>query len=361
MTLERCVPLPFAPRPHEARIGRGLLARLGAYAADVVPPGACVLVTEPTVAATPCVAAAQTSLEGAGFRPVRVLLPPGEAAKTAAEVEALWDAFAAADIDRRSLVVAMGGGAVGDAAGFAAATWLRGVPLMHVPTTVLAMADSSIGGKTGVNRPAGKNLVGAVHQPELVLADVDTLATLPDRELRSGFAEVAKCAVLADRSRLAGLREAAPRLRARDPSALVEWIAFAVEVKSEHVRGDPLDTLGTRALLNLGHTTAHALETASGHGTMLHGEAVAVGLVVAARIAVRRGLCDPSLESEIAATLAAFGLPTAVPAEIPAADVVARTRFDKKRAAGRRRMVLPHAAGGAGLHEVGDDELAAGL
>lgn len=361
MIPERRIALEFPPRPHEAVLGEGLLARLGAFVADTVAPGACALVTDAGVAATPHAAAAEASLRAAGFVPTVVVLPQGEAAKSLAEAADLWSAFAAAGIDRKRVVVAVGGGAVGDVAGFAAATWMRGVPIVQVPTTVLAMADAAIGGKTAVNLAEGKNLVGVVHQPELVVADVATLATLPARELRSGFAEIVKCAVLADRAALARLRDDAPRCIAGDAAALADWIAFAIAVKAEHVRGDPLDVAGVRALLNLGHTTAHALEAASGYGTMLHGEAVAVGLVVAARIAAARGLCDASLIDDVSSTLAAFELPTVVPPQFSPAALVAHARVDKKRAAGRARMILPRATTGASVVEVDDAEFAAAL
>lgn len=364
MTADRHVVIDVAPapsRPHEAVFGPGLLGRLGAAAAAVAAPGPCVLVADANVAAAGHAARAETSLRAAGFRPVASSVPGGEPAKSLAAVERLWSDFAAAGLDRGGLVVAVGGGASCDAAGFAAATWMRGVPWIVAPTTLLAMADAAVGGKTAINLPAGKNLAGAVHMPLLVAGDVDSLATLGDRELRSGFAEIVKCAVLADRPRLAAFRRDAARLLGRDAALLVEEIAFAVGVKAAHVRDDADDTRGVRAMLNLGHTVAHALEAESGYGTMLHGEAVAIGLVVATRVAARRGLCAADLERDVRAALAAFGLPTDVPPAFSAAALVARTLSDKKRHAGRRRMVLPLAAGGAALTDVPDEELAAAL
>lgn len=347
--------------PAEAVLGAGLLARLGTLAAGRLRAGPCALVTDAAVARTPHASAADASLRAAGFRPFAVELSEGEAGKSLAQAERVWAAFAENGLDRGGVVFALGGGAVGDAAGFCAALWMRGTPVVQVPTTLLAMADSAIGGKTAVNLPGGKNLVGVVHQPALVVADMDTLATLPDREFLSGFAEIVKCAVLADRARLASLRQDAPRLAARETAPLVDAVAFAVATKMDHVRGDPHDTVGLRALLNLGHTTAHAIEAESGYGATLHGEAVAAGLVVAARLAARRGVCDEGLAGEIAATLAAFGLPTSVAPELDRAALVARTRLDKKRDAGRRRMVLPLGDRGAALAEVSDAELRAAL
>lgn len=321
----------------------------------------CVLATDLAVAGTPALGAAEASLADAGFRVAVEVLPAGESAKTVEEAERLWAAFAEQALDRSGVVVALGGGAVGDVAGFCAATWMRGVPWIVVPTTLLAMADSAVGGKTGVNLAAGKNLVGAFHPPALVVADLGTLATLPGRELRSGFAEIVKCSVLDDRARLASLRRDAARLLARDAEALRDAVGFAVGVKAALVRDDPHDLAGVRALLNLGHTAAHALEAESGYGTMLHGEAVAVGLVVALRVAVARGLCGADLLGATAETLEAFGLPTSLPPGARPDEVLARTRLDKKRASGARRMVLPLAAGGAELATVADDELLAAL
>ncbi|MCE9637104.1 MAG: 3-dehydroquinate synthase [Planctomycetes bacterium] len=349
-------------RPHGGvAVGRGLLARLGELATACVRPGVCVLVADGNVAAAGHAAPVEASLRAAGFQPTVVTLPAGEAAKDIRQVERLWGEFGAAGLDRSGVVVALGGGAASDVAGFAAATWMRGVPWIVAPTTLLAMADASVGGKTAVNLPAGKNLAGTVHMPVLVVADVATLATLPARETRSGFAEIVKCAVLADRSRIAWLRAAAPELLTGDCEAIVDLVAFSVEIKAAHVRGDADDTQGVRALLNLGHTTAHAIEAAAGYGAVLHGEAVAVGLVVAARLAGRRGLCDESLENEVVAALEACGLPVRLPAELDAVAVVARTRSDKKRVAGRTRMVLPLRVSGAALHDVADDELLAAL
>ncbi|MCG3133171.1 MAG: 3-dehydroquinate synthase [Planctomycetes bacterium] len=289
------------------------------------------------------------------------MLPAGEAAKALGEVERMWEFFGGHRLDRRSAVVALGGGAVGDSAGFAAATWMRGVPLVHVPTTLLAMSDSAVGGKTAIDLPAGKNLVGAVHMPAAVVADTDTLATLPDREFRSGFAEIVKCALLADRPRLASLAADAPRLVARDPAALADAISFAVGVKLDHVRGDERDLSGRRALLNLGHTVGHAIEREAGFGTWLHGEAVAAGTVVACRVAEGEGLSGPDVTDAARAALSAFGLPTGVPESLRVADLVERTRADKKSEGGRRRMVLPRREAGAETRDVPDAALESAL
>jgi 3-dehydroquinate synthase len=361
MTTRFRLDLDFAPDRCEYCVGDDVLAELGPKTARLVVSPCCVVVTDAHVAELACVAVAEQSLRRAGFSTERVIVPAGEESKSVRRAEALWESFAEAGLDAHGVVVAIGGGVVGDLAGFCAATWMRGVALVHVPTTLLAMADSAVGGKTAVNLAAGKNLVGAYHQPRLVLADVDTLDSLPDRELRSGLAEVVKCATLRDRGSLTRVRDTADRLLARDRLETSEIVRMAVEVKAAHVHGDVRDAEGRRALLNLGHTTGHAIEAEAGYGRVLHGEAVAAGLVVAARIAGTRALCGEDLLADTVAALTALGLPTKPPDDLDVDRLVARTRHDKKRRGTRRRMVLPHARGGAGLYDVDDAELAAAL
>jgi 3-dehydroquinate synthetase len=327
-------------------LGRGALALLGEETARAAPPasrggrgsGVCALVSDLGIAGTPHLEAAEASLRAAGLSPAVHLLPAGESAKSLTEAERLWQFLAESRLERRDPVVALGGGAVGDVAGFCAA----------------------------IDLAEGKNLVGAVHAPELVLADLDVLATLPSAELRAGFAEVVKCALLMPQERdrrdaLADLASRAPAAVAADAEACAAAVDLAVRVKVEHVRGDPEDLTGRRSLLNLGHTVGHALESVVGLGTIRHGEAVAVGTVIAVRIATHRGDVPGDLLAATIGTLAAFGLPTALPAGVRASDLVAATGRDKKRAGGRRRMVLPLAAGGAALSDVPDAELLAAL
>ncbi len=360
MIAPRRIDVDVAPMPYGVTIGSGLLASLGERLRADLDPGPCALVTDEGVAATPHADAATDGLRAAGFEPVRVVVPTGEAAKTPRVAGFVWSALAAAGLGRDRCVVAVGGGAVGDLAGFAAATWMRGVDLVHVPTTVLAMADSSVGGKTGVNLSAGKNLVGAFHQPRAVLADVDTLTTLPRRDVASGLAEVVKCAVLADRAALATLSQNAVALLKGAPGPLVDAVSLGVRVKAEIVAADPFERSGRRALLNLGHTTGHALETVTGHGVLRHGEAVAIGLVVAARLAAARGSGPADLVTTLEDLLIALELPIAVPDGVDPEHVVAATALDKKRAAGERRMVLP-TLDGAEVVPVTDDALRAAL
>jgi 3-dehydroquinate synthase len=353
--------LDFAPDRCEYALGDGLLAEVGPKTARLVTSPVCVLVTDSGVAATPHAAAAESSLRRAGLAPRTVVVAAGETSKSVESANRLWREFAAAGLGPDGAVVALGGGMVGDLAGFCAATWMRGVSLVQVPTTLLAMCDSAIGGKTALDLPDGKNLVGAFHQPRLVLADLAALDTLPGREFRAGLAEVVKCALLRDRGSLTHLRDASPALAARDRGEVAGAVRLAVEVKADHVRGDVNDRGGRRTLLNLGHTTGHAIEAETGYAGVLHGEAVAAGLVVAARIACERRLCGEDLVAATHATLGALGLPTAPPTGLDPARIAARTLLDKKRRGGRRRMVLPHARGGAGLYEVDDAEFLAAL
>ena len=284
--------------------------------------------------------AAEESLGRAGFEAHRVVLPAGEANKTVATWSGCMDALLAGRIDRGTPVIALGGGVVGDVAGFAAATVLRGVPLVQVPTTLLAMVDSSVGGKTAVDHPAGKNLIGAFHQPTLVFAALGTLETLPRREVRAGLGEVVKTALLGDAALFEVLERDAERLADGDAGALLPVVARCVEIKAAIVAEDEREG-GLRAVLNLGHTVGHALEAALGYGTLLHGEAVAVGLLAETRWATRRGWCeDPHLHGRLARLLSRLGLPSAAPGAAPEA-VRAALGVDKKRGEGNLRMPVP--------------------
>jgi 3-dehydroquinate synthase len=287
---------------------------------------------------------AAASLQAAGFDPRLELLPPGEAQKALPVASHLYDVLAGMAADRGTLVVPVGGGVVGDLAGFVAATYNRGLPLLMVPTTLLAMVDSSVGGKVGVNHPRGKNLIGAFHQPVGVWADTATLATLPDREYRSGLAEVVKYGVILDAEFFAWLEARAPEILAREPGAVIHVVARCCRLKADVVEKDEREQTGLRAVLNYGHTFAHAIEAAGGYGSWLHGEAVAAGMVCASRLAERRGLVGPELTDRQMRLLQALGLPTA-PGPWPADDLMAAMRLDKKAAAGRLRFVLPRRLG----------------
>jgi 3-dehydroquinate synthase len=274
-------------------------------------------------------------LETAGYRVVAANIPSGEVYKTLETVAGLWDIFLEAGLERGSTVVALGGGVTGDLTGFAAAVYLRGVRWVGVPTTLLAMVDSSLGGKTGADLPQGKNLIGAFHPPALVLADPDALATLPEAEMRSGLAEVVKHGVIAD-PELFALCESGWDAVCENRAELVRR---AMAVKVRVIQEDPYEK-GRRASLNLGHTIGHAVELASGF-RLRHGEAVAIGMVVEARIAERMGLASSGLADRIAAVLAGLGLPTEIPSDLERGKIMQITSVDKKRSGGRAKYALP--------------------
>jgi 3-dehydroquinate synthase len=286
---------------------------------------------------------AARALERLGLAVHQLDLPDGEAAKRLAVIESLYRRLAAIPTRRADPVVAVGGGATTDAAGFAAATWLRGVPLVSLPTTLLAMVDAAIGGKTGVDLEAGKNLVGAFHQPAAVVADLDTLATLPAAELRAGMAEVIKAGLIADPALAAACLERAPAAVAGDLDALGPLVERAIAIKAEVVGGDEREA-GRRAILNYGHTLGHALERLAGYQGLRHGEAVALGMVFAARVAEAAGLAPAGLADGHVELLRAAGLPVGGVALDPDA-VLAAMGTDKKRGAGGLRLVLLRAPG----------------
>jgi 3-dehydroquinate synthase len=275
------------------------------------------------------------------------VLPGGEAQKTLGNVAVIIDAMVAARLNRDGMVLALGGGVIGDVAGFAAASYQRGIAIAQLPTTLLAQVDSSVGGKTGVNHPGGKNLIGAFHQPSAVLADTDTLSTLPDRQLRAGLTEIVKAALVADAAFFAWLEQSLPRLLARDSAALAEAILRACAIKAAIVAEDEREH-GRRALLNLGHTFGHAIETGAGYGAVLHGEAVAAGLVLAAEFSARLGRLPGADARRLRELLAAAGLPVDPP-RLGAARMLELMAMDKKVKAGAIRLVLLDGIGRAAL------------
>ncbi len=267
------------------------------------------------------------------------LLDDGEAHKTFANVGRALEALAQLGATRDACVIALGGGVVGDLAGFTAACWMRGIDFIQMPTTLLAMVDSSVGGKTGVNLPAGKNLVGAFHQPRAVMADTDTLASLPEREYRAGLAEVVKGAAIGDAAFFAWLEQYAAALNAREAIPLTEAIARKVRYKAGVVARDETEQ-GERALLNLGHTFGHALETAGKYSVLLHGEGVSIGMLLAAQLSERLGLSEEIDTLRLRRLLIALGLPTAIPAGMDPQQLLALMRLDKKNLAGTLRLIL---------------------
>jgi 3-dehydroquinate synthase len=332
--------------PYRIAIGDGLLRDGTALAAHVRGRHA-LIVSDAHVAplyARDVADAIQTARSD--VRCIVSCLPAGEASKTLDRFGELLRELADFGATRDACVFALGGGVVGDIAGFAAACWMRGIDCVQLPTTLLAMVDSSVGGKTAVDLPQGKNLVGAFHPPRAVFADTATLRTLPDRELRAGLAEVVKYGAIVDAPFLDWLDANADALLARDADALAEAIARSCAHKAAIVERDPFER-GERALLNFGHTFAHAIETEQGYGGLNHGEAVAVGMVRAAHLSSRLGLSDATDANRLDALLARFGLPTTMPAGLAPDALLARMRLDKKAAAGRLRFVLWRGAGRA--------------
>jgi 3-dehydroquinate synthase len=287
-----------------------------------------------------------SSLGAAGFRVVRAGIPAGEESKSLDQASRLYDQLAEARADRKTLVVAVGGGVVGDLAGFVAATWNRGLDLLMVPTTLLAMVDSSVGGKVGINHPRGKNLIGAFHQPRGVWIDTATLATLPDREYRSGLAEVVKYGVILDDELFRYLEEHVVEILGRQSPAIEHLVARSCQLKASVVEQDERELTGLRAVLNYGHTFAHAFETVAGYGAWLHGEAVAAGMVCASGLAEKRSLVEKEVTRRQRALLRAFGLPTAPDPRWDVDALVGVMRSDKKAVGGCLHFVLARRLGG---------------
>jgi 3-dehydroquinate synthase len=338
------------------RIARGALDALGRTVRGATGARRVALVTDRTVAALHG-ARAMRSLRGVGLSVEPIVVPAGERSKQPRRLEALWEAFGRAGLDRRDAVVALGGGVVGDLAGFAAATWLRGVPWIGVPTSLIAQVDSGIGGKTGVDLASGKNLVGAFHPPAAVLVDPDLLATLPDRHRRAGLAEVVKTGMAVDAALFRWLERHAGALAAGRGSALTQVVARTLRAKARVVRADEREREGGgRTALNYGHTLGHAIEAARGYRGILHGEAVAIGMRAAGRLSVEvAGLSASSLERQDA-LLDGFGLPRRMPGT-PIGRLMAAMAHDKKRSRGEIRWVLTPRVGHASVPHPVDSRL----
>ncbi|MFA4894103.1 3-dehydroquinate synthase [Brevundimonas sp.] len=334
--------------PYDIVVGRGLLAELGARVAPLVR-GRTVIITDETVAALHG-PAALASLQAAGVRARLLTIPPGETSKSFAELERVIDRLLAFGLDRRDLIIALGGGVVGDLAGLAAALYMRGIDVVQAPTTLLAQVDSSVGGKTAIDTPRGKNLVGAFHQPRLVVADIDMLATLPDRQLRSGWAEVLKHGLICDADFFDWLAGNGAAGAKGDPAALTRAVVRSVEIKSAIVIEDEKEA-GRRALLNLGHTFGHAIEAELGfdEDALTHGEAVALGCAMAFRLSSSLGLCAAADAERVEAVIAAAGLPTRLEqaGAFKGDRLLARMAGDKKAEGGRLTLILVRAIGDA--------------
>ena len=331
-------------RSYAIKIGTRLLARLGAECARLGLGTRCAIISDTNVARR-YGKAARISLAKAGFIPTLVTIPAGETSKSLKTVAACYNRLAEQRLERKSFVVALGGGVVGDLGGFVAATYLRGIAFVQVPTTLLAQVDSSVGGKVGVNLKAGKNLVGAFYQPRLVLCDLDTLASLPLREYRAGLAEVIKYGIIYDSALFQQLERDLPRLLRRDPRSLAAVITRCCEIKADVVRQDETES-GLRAILNFGHTLGHALEAISHYGKYLHGEAIAIGQVAAARLSAQVLGLSAREVSRIESLFQRAGLPTQVKLNAPQRQkLLDAMRLDKKVTGGEVKFVLARRIG----------------
>jgi len=335
----RTVRVPLGNRSYNIKIAPGLISKLGAECARLKLGQRCAIITDTNVGreyAKP----AYNSLLRAGFEPSLVIVPAGETAKSLKSVQSCYDRLSSHRLERKSFIVALGGGVVGDLAGFVAATYLRGIPFVQVPTTLLAHVDSSVGGKVGVNLKAGKNLVGAFYQPRLVLCDLDTLATLPGRDFRAGLAEIIKYGIIHDAALFARLERDMPKLLRRQAKPLGEIIARCCKIKAEVVGQDETDS-GLRAILNFGHTIGHGLEAISSYGKYLHGEAISLGQVAAARLSQEiAGLPEQDV-ARITSLFKQAGLPTEV--KLVASQrpkLFAAMKLDKKVHDGEIKFVL---------------------
>jgi len=346
------IPVKLAGRGYEVRVGTGLLADLPAQCGPLLRKKRVPIVTDTNVARH-WQAAVDTSLTADGFEPRWLVLDPGEGAKSWASLERVVDWLLAEEVERGDQVLALGGGVIGDLVGFAASVLKRGCGFIQLPTTLLAQVDSSVGGKTAINTRAGKNLVGAFHQPSLVLADLDALATLPPREMRAGFAEVIKYGLIGDAEFFSWCEAHGPGVMAGDRRARQFAVTESVKAKARIVAEDERETTGARALLNLGHTFGHALEAETGFSDkLLHGEGVALGMVLAARYSARRGTLSDDDAARVTAAIDAAGLPSEVAALGLAADgrtLAAHMLHDKKMDAGTLPFVLLRGIGEAFL------------
>ena len=338
----------LGPRSYDIAIGSGLLSEVGAFARQRSKGASAIVLADEHVTAH--ADRVRDSLDKVGFKTARILVPAGEGSKSLEQAAKLYDALIDMPADRKTLVVAVGGGVMGDLGGFIAATYARGIPLLMVPTSLLAMVDSSVGGKVGVNHPRAKNMIGAFHQPIGVFIDVATLDTLPEREYLSGLAEVVKYGVILDADFFAWLESNADAILRRDPAAVQKIVHRSCELKAFVVERDEREETGLRAMLNYGHTFAHAFELAAGYGSWLHGEAVAAGMVCASRLAERRGLIPGEITERQVRLLQKFKLPIQPEAwDIDA--MIGTMRTDKKSVAGELRFILPKRMGEVALFD----------
>jgi 3-dehydroquinate synthase len=337
------IPVALGDRSYEIEISRGNLPAIAAFIQQRRPCSHAVVITDSNVGplfAQPIV----QSLSAAGIRADLLTVPAGESSKCVSQADQLWNEFVARNVGRKSVVIAVGGGVIGDLGGFIAATYARGLSFVQVPTSLLAQVDSSVGGKVGINLPAAKNIVGAFWQPAGVLIDLDVLQMLPEREFRSGLAEVVKYGVIMDAKFFAYLEEHADAISRRDGNCLEHIVAQSCRLKALVVADDEREETGRRAILNYGHTFCHAIEQVSGYGQFLHGEAVAIGMICASRLAEDLGHVDATLTQRQRQLLIRLALPVALP-QLDENALLTAMQHDKKTEDGKLRFVLPRQIG----------------
>jgi 3-dehydroquinate synthase len=354
----REIVVDLGERTYPVVVGSGVLGQVGERVAAIAVGPRCAVLTSEHVGALyrdPVVRALRT----AGLDPVVIEIPDGEEHKSLAWLALIYDRLLEAGIERGTPLVALGGGVIGDLGGFAAATLLRGLPVVQVPTTLLAQVDAAIGGKTAVDHVQGKNLIGAFHQPRVVLADIDVLATLPQRELLAGLAEVIKYAVIGDAGLFDAIERRLDAVLALDRELLTWIVATAARQKAVVVSRDERELTGLRSTLNYGHTVGHAVEMLTDYRRFLHGEAVAIGMVAAARVSQALGTCDATVVTRIRDLLGRAGLPTALPDDVDGAALALAMRGDKKSHGGKIRFVAVRRIGEVELIDLTAEEIAA--
>ncbi|MFQ5431898.1 MAG: 3-dehydroquinate synthase [Nitrospinota bacterium] len=334
----KCLKVELGPRSYPIFIGGGLIKNAGKFLRETTRAGAVAVVTNTKVNRL-YGAQCASSLRKSGFRTVTITLPDGEKYKTLDYVKNIYDELIKNRFDRADTILALGGGVTGDMAGFAAATYMRGISCVQLPTTLLAQVDSSVGGKTGVDYPGGKNIIGSFHQPRLVLADISTLMTLSAREFRCGMAEVIKYGIISSVSLFNYLEKSVNMITARNKKALQKIITESCRIKAKIVAEDERES-GIRAILNMGHTFGHAIETALGFRKLKHGEAVAIGLVMASRLSYTLGILKAEAVTRVSRLVHSFGLPTSPPRNLDPEEVIKGMLHDKKTVSGKHRFIV---------------------
>ncbi len=354
------VRIDLGKRSYDIYIGYNLLNSIGARLKGIINSNKVMLVTNPTVAEL-YAKVLHEQLESAGMYPVMAEIPDGEEYKNLATAEKLYDIAYEHELDRQTPIIALGGGVVGDLAGFVAATYLRGVPFIQIPTTLLAQVDSSVGGKVAVNHPKGKNIIGAFYQPAAVFADLSVIKTLPDREIKAGMAEVVKYGVISDGLFFNWLEENLEKVLTLEPQAMEKVVTVSCKCKAAVVKEDETEK-GARAILNFGHTVGHAIEALTGYKTYRHGEAVSIGMAAAAEMAVNMGMLNRSEAIRINRLLQRIGLPVNIPPEINIDDLIKIMQKDKKVISSKLTFVLPVSIGKVEIvRGIGRDVIAGSL